>query len=216
LEDWHNPKPSIAKKIKSVIDSSGIKSVAHTYADLKSRHPDKYDWSENQLNQLGYYYLGKDENENAMAIFKLNIDAYPEAFNTYDSYGEALLVKGDTLQSIDYYRKSVQLNPGNENGIKILNNLGVSTDDLFYDVPVDQLKELQGLYISTEDPEWSITLDLENEELIANDRGYKYKLVPIDENSFVNADDGASLVFNLKEKFSKTMILSGKFKFKKI
>ena len=35
------------------------------------------------------------------------------------------------------YKKSVKLNPGNENGIKILKDNGIKTDDLIKKVPID-------------------------------------------------------------------------------
>ena len=59
LEDWHNPKPSIANKLKTVIDHKGIDDIGAIYTDLKKNKAEKYDFSESQLNQLGILLHGQ-------------------------------------------------------------------------------------------------------------------------------------------------------------
>jgi tetratricopeptide (TPR) repeat protein len=75
-------------------------------------------------------YLQSGKIKEAAAIFKLNVDAYPNSWNVYDSYGEALLALDDKENALENYKKSVRLNPGNENGIRVLNEAGVNTDNL--------------------------------------------------------------------------------------
>ncbi|EDM43352.1 beta-lactamase [unidentified eubacterium SCB49] len=88
-------------------------------------NPD-YDISELYINGLGYYYLNTVKQKNdALKIFKLNIDMYPESWNPYDSYAECLLRMGNKEQAIQYYKKSLVLNPENENAIKALSELSV-------------------------------------------------------------------------------------------
>ena len=53
--------------------------------------------------------------------------------------------------------------------------------------------------------------------LFANDRGYKFKVLPVREGGeFVNPDDGASLVFDTKDKNAITLLLFGRVKFRKV
>jgi len=86
-------------------------------------NPD-YDISERYLNFIGYYYLNTlEQQEDALKIFKLNIELYPESWNPYDSYGECLVSMGDIENGIKNYEKSLELNPENENAIKILKEL---------------------------------------------------------------------------------------------
>ena len=47
------------------------------------------------------------------AIFKLNVEQYPESYHVYDSYGDALLESGDQALAIENYKKSLALNPAN-------------------------------------------------------------------------------------------------------
>ena len=53
----------------------------------------------------------------------MNADAYPQEWNVFDSLGEAQLKAGDKKAAIESYRKSIVLNPGNENGKQVLKEL---------------------------------------------------------------------------------------------
>ncbi len=128
-EKEYKEHPPISIKMKSIIESEGTDNLTAIYMELRVNHPDNYDFSENHLNDLGYYYMGKDDIDKALAVFKLNIKAFPDAFNVYDSYGEALLKQGAKEEAIENYKKSVKINPGNEHGINVLKELGVSIDD---------------------------------------------------------------------------------------
>jgi hypothetical protein len=46
------------------------------------------------MNDWGYRLLTSGHAIEAAAIFKLNVALYPESWNVYDSYGEALLKTG--------------------------------------------------------------------------------------------------------------------------
>ena len=55
-----NIVPSIANKLKNIIDTEGIDKIESQYLDLKKNEANEYNFSEDQLNQLGYHYLGND------------------------------------------------------------------------------------------------------------------------------------------------------------
>jgi CubicO group peptidase (beta-lactamase class C family) len=123
------PKRPIARVLAPIIEREGLEAAIARYRDLKSRERDVYDFGEPQLNTLGYYYLGRDEIDTAIRIFQLNVEAYPEAFNTYDSLGEAYIEAGERELAIENYRKSLDLNPENENAMRMLERLGVEVED---------------------------------------------------------------------------------------
>lgn len=139
LEDWHNAKPSIANQLKMAIDSKDTDDIAALYTELKKNQPEKYNFDEGQLNDLGYYYMSKGDLQKASILFKLNVEAFPNASNVYDSYGEVLLAQGAREQAIENYKESIKLNLGNGNGVNVLNELGISKDDLIksLSIPVD-------------------------------------------------------------------------------
>jgi Tfp pilus assembly protein PilF len=53
----------------------------------------------------------------------LNVEEFPESWNVYDSLAEAYLKIGDKQKAKENYKKSVELNPENTNGIQMLNGL---------------------------------------------------------------------------------------------
>ena len=213
------PKKSIANSLLDVIEKDGINAALLLYQKIKDS--DNYYINEFEMNTAGYQLLQSGSTKEAAFVFKMNVEAFPNAFNTYDSYGEALLALGDTTKSIENYKKSLELNPGNEYGLKALKKLGVNTETLVKKVAIENLKLLEGEYLIANPPagadkNWKITFKLENGELQGNDKGYKYRLIPVGENKFINPDDGASLVFNTEDKSAITLMLFGKFRFRKV
>lgn len=75
------------------------------------------------MNTLGYQKLQSGHTEDAIELFKLNVLAYPESANTYDSLGEAYMNHGDKELAIENYKKSLELNPDNTNAVEILKRL---------------------------------------------------------------------------------------------
>jgi CubicO group peptidase (beta-lactamase class C family) len=210
------PKRSVAFSVGDRMEKEGIAPALLYYNRIKDSIG--YYLKENEMNMTGYQFLLTGRAKEAAAVFKLNTQAFPKSSNVYDSYGEALMALGNKTEALENYKKSVKLNPGNEVGIKILKDNGIKTDGLIKKVPVDYLKLLQGEYQNTDNKEWKIKFDLADGILHGNDKGYRYKVLPAGEGEgeFVNPDDGASLVFDTKDKKAITMVLFGRFKFKKV
>jgi tetratricopeptide (TPR) repeat protein len=74
-----------------------------------------FDFGEATLNTLGYALLGEEKPADAVAIFRLNVEQYPESANAWDSLGEGYLAAGDPERAIEAYEKSLELDPGNDN-----------------------------------------------------------------------------------------------------
>jgi tetratricopeptide (TPR) repeat protein len=75
------------------------------------------------MNMLGYEYLQAKRLKEAVEVFKLNVGAFPESFNVYDSLGEAYAASGEKGLAIKNYEKSLQLNPKSQSGIEALKKL---------------------------------------------------------------------------------------------
>jgi len=213
------PKKSLAYSLLHVIDQDGLDAARLFYDKVKTS--EDYQLNENDINSAGYELLQSSRAKEATFLFKINVEAFPNSFNAYDSYGEALLTLGDTTQSIENYKKSVKLNPGSQSGLSALKQLGVNTDTLVKHVPIEQLKILEGEYLVIDPPGgrnkyWKLQFKEEKGELFGNDGGYRYKLVPVAENKFINPDDGASFVFDASDRNSITVLVFGNVKFKKL
>lgn len=94
------------------------------YKKIKREQPGSDAVAEERINTLGYGLLqGKKINE-AIALFKANVEMYPQSSNTYDSLGEAYMVNGEKEQAIINYKKSLEFNPKNANAVTMLKKLG--------------------------------------------------------------------------------------------
>ncbi len=73
------------------------------------------------MNGLGYLLLQQLKNKDgAFQIFQLNAELHPGSWNAFDSLAEACYEKGDKQKALEHYKKSLQLNPENENGKKFV------------------------------------------------------------------------------------------------
>ncbi|MCI0472506.1 MAG: hypothetical protein L0Y76_02880, partial [Ignavibacteria bacterium] len=73
------------------------------------RKAGEFDWSEGALNALGYRLLKENKHDEAIQIFLLNVNAYPESLNAYDSMAEAYMSVGKDSLAIVYYNKELEL-----------------------------------------------------------------------------------------------------------
>ena len=117
------PKLSIAMKITDVIKSRGVEAGIQEYRRLKATQAQTFDFSERELNSLGYQLLNQGEKQAAVRIFELNTMEFPTSSNTYDSLGEAYSKIGQKERAIQAYTKAVELDPNNLNSRRMLRKL---------------------------------------------------------------------------------------------
>ncbi len=114
---------SIVQGIGRIVREQGTEAAIKQYYEWKKNQPDVYDFSEPELNTLGYVLLAERRIKEAIEIFKLNVAVYPGGFNTYDSLGEAYLANGERELAIKNYKKSLELNPQNTNATDVLKKM---------------------------------------------------------------------------------------------
>jgi len=114
---------SVAYAIEQVIKESCIKAGLDKYREIKTNEQVKLYFDEGEFNEFGYRLLNINSIEEAIEIFGLNVEMYPESANVYDSLGEAYMKDGQKDLAIKNYRKSLKLNPENDNARKMLKKL---------------------------------------------------------------------------------------------
>src|SRR5271167_373772 len=117
------PKHSASEVLSLVQAMRGTQAAVQEYKYLSKATPPLYGVSEDTLNQLGYGLLSSGKTEDAIQVFKLNVEEYPKSSNPYDSLGEAYMKAGKKELAIENYTKSVELDPKNQNGIEMLKKL---------------------------------------------------------------------------------------------
>ena len=117
------PMRDIAETLFNTVIEKDVQAAIKQYRELKATQKDAYDFSEGQLNGLGYQLLQMKRVKDAIEIFKLNVEMFPQGFNAYDSLGEAYMENGDKQLAIQNYKKSLELNPKNTGAVEKLKKL---------------------------------------------------------------------------------------------
>ena len=125
---------SLAKQFGITILTQGEAAAMLQFEKLQ-KDSIHYRLSEDEFNVLGYDLMSSNQIalpmegsipghlSAAIAVFKLNTELFPQSWNAFDSYGEALLKNGQKEEAIKMYKKSVGLNPDNEGGKKVLQEI---------------------------------------------------------------------------------------------
>lgn len=108
---YEMPKQPVAELLLETLTKQGAAAAVKQYHELKASRADLLDLSEGELNRLGLYLLRQQRDADAVEIFKLNVEAYPNAFNAYYSLGEAYRASGNKELAVANYRKALELNP---------------------------------------------------------------------------------------------------------
>ncbi|RFS14383.1 serine hydrolase domain-containing protein [Emticicia sp. C21] len=119
------PKRSWANKI---IEESNMAGMAQAIADFKliknTKASSRYYFSESEVNSLSYYLMNNKRVNDAIQFFTLNTEENPNSSNAFDSLGEAYMTAGNKELAISNYKKSLQLNPLNNNAKQMIEKLG--------------------------------------------------------------------------------------------
>ncbi|MDO5987567.1 serine hydrolase [Flavivirga amylovorans] len=197
-KDYKMPKKSVANEVLAVIENKGVDAGIAHYNTIKDSKD--YDLRENEMNGIGYQLMGSGKVDEAVKVFKLNVEAFPKSSNVYDSYGEALMNSGKNDLAIENYKKSVEINPNNLAGIEALKKLGADVSDIEKEVvvPDDILETYVGKFELM--PSFIITITKEGSQLKAQATGQaKFDIFPKSENVFYLKVVNAQLTFNKNE-----------------
>ncbi|SFD86273.1 CubicO group peptidase, beta-lactamase class C family [Chitinophaga sp. CF118] len=125
------PRKSLAAEYARLLVNKGA-IVAREKLFILKADTVHYQLSEDEMNLIGYDFMGGSNNPNpykfpeehkyqeALETLKINAELFPNSWNAYDSYGEILLQVGQKETAIKMYKKSIELNPNNTAGQKIL------------------------------------------------------------------------------------------------
>ena len=196
-----DPRKSIIDATMSSLQSDGVAHAVARYRELKRTKPDEYEFREADLNTVGYTLLAQGRVADAIEIFKLNVEEFPQGFNAYDSLAEAYMVHGDKDLAIENYKKSLELNPKNTNAVDQLKHLETSGKTIVLD-----LDRFLGRYELA--PGFELTITREGDALKAQATGQPMvALAPLSATEFTVVGVAARLAFTLPEKGPATSLV---------
>ena len=119
-----DPRPSIALAFGEAYGAEGPDAAKALYRRIESEAASDYQFGDEELNQLGYYFLRQEKVADSIAVFRFNVELFPDVGNAHDSLGEAYMLDGQSELAIQSYRRALELEPENENARRMLTQLG--------------------------------------------------------------------------------------------
>ncbi|MEN8375413.1 MAG: hypothetical protein ABFS34_08195 [Gemmatimonadota bacterium] len=105
---------------------AGVDGALAAYRAYRADPRFRFQNSETAINSLGYDLLGDGDAEAAVAVFRLNAEAYPESANSFDSLGDGLQAVGDRDGAIAAYRRALEIDPDFDVSRRNLEALGAA------------------------------------------------------------------------------------------
>jgi CubicO group peptidase (beta-lactamase class C family) len=184
------PKRSIAEALNKIAVEKDVASAVAEYRKLKAANSPTYDFSEGELNTLGYQLMALKRVKDAIEIFKLNVEMFPAASNPYDSLGEAYLADGQKDLALVNYKKAAELNPSNANAVLIVRRLEgkeVKVDASLFDAYVGEYQV---------SPRLTLSITKEGDKLFGQMTGQpKLGLEAVSETQFTIPEVKANITF---------------------
>ena len=109
--------------LRQGMGKGGFDSLGPRLATIRQQHalPNP---EEGDLNAWGYRLLRQQQTANALAVFQLAVQLYPDSANGHDSLAEAGEAAGDQALAVKHYRRSLELDAGNTHASERLKQLG--------------------------------------------------------------------------------------------
>lgn len=115
---------SLVEELGDDLETGGFLEARAAFDTARRDLPvDSWYLSAGEINALGYQMLGAERHADAIAVFELYVELFPNDANAYDSLGEAFMVRGDTADAIVNYERSLRMNPDNNNAVEMLAKL---------------------------------------------------------------------------------------------
>jgi dienelactone hydrolase len=103
------PKSAVVEFWEVLARPDSETRARHLFESSKQRDPKLILFPEADMNLYGYQILQEGSAEHAIWIFKLNVDAYPNSANTYDSLSDAYLAAGKREDALRYAKKALDM-----------------------------------------------------------------------------------------------------------
>ena len=95
----------------TVARRQGVDEAIRRYRVAKAALPEEDFFVEAEVDLLAYELLDAGEEEEALKLFILNTEVFPEALNVFLSLGDVHRQLGNKAQTIEAYEKALALNP---------------------------------------------------------------------------------------------------------
>jgi dienelactone hydrolase len=106
------PKKSIAAEFWALVsERGGAAKAVQLFRDVRKRDPKAFVFVESMLNQLAYARLQNGDSDEAIQLFRLNVEAYPTSANAHDSLADGYIANGQNDLALAAEEKCLELLP---------------------------------------------------------------------------------------------------------
>lgn len=120
--DYKLPRKSLAREMYKTMNKSGLEAALKFFNERKMKK-DKYTVAESELNRIGYELMWQNKKAEAVAVFRLTANEFPQSANAFDSLAEGYMNLGDKDNAVKNYHKSLEMDPKNANAEEMLKKL---------------------------------------------------------------------------------------------
>jgi polyisoprenoid-binding protein YceI len=115
--------PSVGDTLLRAIKARGLEEALRLYAVLRASQPQAYDFDAGQLDLLGHLLAEQGRLSDAVKIFQLNAQTFPDRADVFDALGEADCVVGDRHGAELAFERAAQLDSTDTTPIEMLRRL---------------------------------------------------------------------------------------------
>ncbi len=119
----YKPQKSLREIALELFQANDLKSFRAKAIEYKNNPVNIYQSVEAEINTFGYRLIQLKKLDEAIEMFKLNVELYPESANVYDSLGDAYEQQGNKAEAIKNYEKAVQIDPTYPSSVEALRRL---------------------------------------------------------------------------------------------
>jgi tetratricopeptide (TPR) repeat protein len=122
LMNTYPPHDSPEFRFWSAVYEGGAEAAVQFVRELQQEGT-RIPVAERVVNEVGYWLVRQKRLDEALGVFELNVELYPEAWNAYDSLAEAHMMLGNDAEAIRLYRRSLELNEENTNAVEMIDRI---------------------------------------------------------------------------------------------
>jgi CubicO group peptidase (beta-lactamase class C family) len=119
---YDKAKESLVRQLQKDLAAGSLEQAIAAFR-INKKDKARFVLREGEINGLGYQLMGSGKMKEAVEVFKLMVESFPESSNAYDSLGEGYMNAGDKENAIKNYERSLQLDPRNDNARETIKRL---------------------------------------------------------------------------------------------
>lgn len=125
-EDVLYVKRSLAHHLAGVTLRSGVEAAYKDYLQITQCDSIRYLVLEGEFNAIAYTLMRSGHLQEGIRLLELSVLLFPDSSNLYDSLAEMYLRSGERQLALQYYQRSVELDPNHTEGIQMVQELQAS------------------------------------------------------------------------------------------